>query len=265
MAIAIDTTSTSTSGSWSHTCTGGSNMILIVALRGNASGASMTCTYNGVSMTKLSTRSYNAGNFFLCTFYLMSPDTGTHTITATTGSPDYGCAISYTGVSDIDSTGNFAINQNGTTASGTVTTGVANARAIMTVGQGGGTTQTAGASTTKQVASTTNEINAIFDPNANTVSPGVVTLVSTFTSGVNAWQTFSLKPSVVYTETVADSSTLTGVTKWGNKMSESITIITVIFQTVADSLGMTDVIKKFSKLWKNQVKNVTSWVNQNKS
>ncbi|MFA6314982.1 MAG: hypothetical protein WC648_01250 [Candidatus Paceibacterota bacterium] len=264
MAIAVDTTSNSATASWSHTCTG-ANLILIVAVRANASGASTSCTYNGVGMTQLSARPYNSSNAHLVTFYLLNPATGANTITATTGSPDYGCAVSYTGVAGIDSSGNSASNQNNDTASGSVTTVADNSRAIMTVGQGGGATQTAGASTTKRIASATSDINAIFDPNANKTPAGAVTLISTFTSGVNAWQTFSIKPSITYTENISDSIALTESVSWGNKISELITMVTVNFENVSDSIGMTDTIQTFNRLWKNLVKSVTTWTNQDKS
>lgn len=99
MAIAFDAsskaTTTSSSTTWSHTCTG-ANQILFVAGDVGASPLA-TVTYNGVSMNALANIVAGANKFQI--FYLLNPTSGANTISASgLGTGLCGTASSYTGV-----------------------------------------------------------------------------------------------------------------------------------------------------------------------
>lgn len=108
MSIALDATSSGqgidvSSFSFSHTCSG-SNRILIVALRmGHGYDRISSVTYNGVSLSKLG--SVSGGSFLQgYMYYLMNPDTGSHTVSVTSNQvcKGWATAVSYTGVAGMD-------------------------------------------------------------------------------------------------------------------------------------------------------------------
>src|SRR5216684_143991 len=86
MAIAIDTTSHSNQNSgasltWAHTVTAGSNMILDVGVKILNSETCSGVTYNGVSLTQVSSKVQGAVTLYL--FSLVAPATGAaHNIVA---------------------------------------------------------------------------------------------------------------------------------------------------------------------------------------
>lgn len=85
---------------WSHTCTG-SNLTLIVGVY-DPDGLTTGVTYNGVSMTQITSQSFN-GTEFHAVYKLISPATGAHNIvvtrTAGGGFQVAGTGASYTGTS----------------------------------------------------------------------------------------------------------------------------------------------------------------------
>lgn len=89
MAIAFDSASSSNnfSGSFNHTCGTGANLLVYFINR----TASVTATYNGVSMTNFGT--YNSQQIF----YLIDPPIGTYSI-APSGGGNGHVAISFSGV-----------------------------------------------------------------------------------------------------------------------------------------------------------------------
>ncbi len=101
MAINFDAASNGTIGTSAdltvaHTCTG-SNLALIVCVTQQGNPATPTCTYNGVSMTRLTEQTYTNGRND--TFYLLNPSTGTHNIVVSVGSDGKSLAAgSYTGI-----------------------------------------------------------------------------------------------------------------------------------------------------------------------
>ena len=105
--------------SFSHTVGNGSNRLLVAMLRGGTQSnqETVSATYNGVSMTKIGSVQI-PGDRWLHLFYLLNPDTGTHTISF---SDNYGvnrtaCA-SYFGVKQSGQPDAYAINTaNGTTS-----------------------------------------------------------------------------------------------------------------------------------------------------
>ena len=119
MAIAYDTgvnagrTSSTTTKSWSHTCTG-SDRFLVVSVRLILGGTTATCTYNSVAMTRESVE--GTTNNWLVTFTLTAPATGSNTVavTATGSGLIDACSASFTGVSQ---TGQPTLKTNDTTSS----------------------------------------------------------------------------------------------------------------------------------------------------
>jgi hypothetical protein len=170
--------------------------------------------------------------------------------------------VSYTGVAGIDASGNGAINQNNDTTTGSVTTVVDNSRAILVVGQGGGTSQTAGAGTTERISST-NDLNSIFDPNSNKTPAGSVSLISNYTSGPNSWWIFSIRPP--YELSVSDTVTNTDAVKQGTSLSDTIRVNEKYIQTASDTITQSDSATDSGKPWRGTAKSSTTWTNQSKS
>lgn len=87
MAIIYDTTTTEvkvegipyTTQTISHTVTTAENRALIVTITQTSGNITNTVTWNGVSMS-LALAGVGSGSFYLVTFYLMNPDSGTHDI-----------------------------------------------------------------------------------------------------------------------------------------------------------------------------------------
>lgn len=101
-ANSTESTQGDTSLTWSHTCTG-TDRILFVAVSQFRSGAPLTVTgtYDGVSMTELSTQTYGAGgDQKLTVLYLVNPASGTNDIVLSVGSTSWmaAAAASFTGV-----------------------------------------------------------------------------------------------------------------------------------------------------------------------
>lgn len=136
MAVAFDavgpssagTSTTGTSLSWNHTCSG-SNRLLVVGAAIGASddtGITATATYNGTSMTSAGlVHSNNSTDGYVQIFYLAAPATGANTvaITITGGSVDIEAgSISFTGTDQSTPLANTTTNAgSGTTASVSIT------------------------------------------------------------------------------------------------------------------------------------------------
>lgn len=109
MAIAVDATSTGsanpgTSVTVSHTCTGSDRILFTMVKNGNSagqSGGTLSCTYNGVSMTEITSTSSGDTTSRISLFYLLAPATGTHDVVGSSSSNFYiqATSASYTGAS----------------------------------------------------------------------------------------------------------------------------------------------------------------------
>ena len=104
MAIAFDavvsnTSTTATSLTYSHTCTG-SNSILFVAHLSNTGDFSTGVTYAGVSMVQISKKQVGATSAWTYLYALFAPATGANNvvISVSTSTLIYGTSVSYTGV-----------------------------------------------------------------------------------------------------------------------------------------------------------------------
>lgn len=103
MAIAFDAATrflpgTGTTATFAHTVTG-SNTVLIVFSNIQVNNT-LTCTYNGVSMTQVYKQTTNVGNIYQYAFILINPATGTNNVVLTSGvSANWSAqmALSYTG------------------------------------------------------------------------------------------------------------------------------------------------------------------------
>lgn len=120
MAIAFDAATTSTTGSWSHTCTG-SNRILLLFSFNNGGSYITSPTYNGVAFTEITYTTYNGS---ISMWYLINPTVGTNTIVCS-GVTANSClfAASYTGVKQTSQPDSF---NSGAGTSLTISTTVVN-------------------------------------------------------------------------------------------------------------------------------------------
>ena len=158
MAIAFDNTTqadTNTDSyplSFSHTVTG-SDPILFVYLYWNTSRTVSSVTYNGVSMTAVSTANDNGGGEFSNVYYLAGPATGSNTVAITmSGSCSIeAVAASYTGADQstpIDASRYEAANlETGTSYSEALTTVADNCWVVWGTREYAGRTVSAGANT----------------------------------------------------------------------------------------------------------------------
>lgn len=112
---------------FSHTCGSGSNRLLVVTvqMRGGAGGVVTGVTYNGVSMTQVTTEALSA-SAHATMYYLVNPDSGTHTVSVAhslTGSTNI--VISATSLEGVDqSTPLDASNKAAASSTGPMSTAV---------------------------------------------------------------------------------------------------------------------------------------------
>ncbi|KKL68291.1 hypothetical protein LCGC14_2126460 [marine sediment metagenome] len=104
--VQVDTSS----GSWSHTCTG-SDLILAVVVTMRANNSVSDITYNSVSLTHETGADQDANNVHTEVWYLINPATGSNTVEVTLSASTnrwWSAAISLTGVaqsSPVDASG----------------------------------------------------------------------------------------------------------------------------------------------------------------
>lgn len=104
MAIARDATSegstTATSLTVAHTCTGSNRLLLVHILTNNTTDTLTGMTYNGVAMTRLGIHASTPNNFIAYVYGLLAPATGSNNVVVTfSGSTVIGLQnVSYTGV-----------------------------------------------------------------------------------------------------------------------------------------------------------------------
>lgn len=121
----INTGSSGTSQSWSHTCSG-SNRYLLVAVATNGGGSDATgATYAGANMTALGSQQEGDTGYRISLWGLVNPASGTNTITVS-WNEDHAvecCAISFTNVSQSAPTGTVALAQTQSSVAITKTVG----------------------------------------------------------------------------------------------------------------------------------------------
>lgn len=219
MAIAFSASSSAsgaTVGSltWAHTISG-TQRLLLVGIQVNSAQVP-TCTYNGVSMSRLDTTT-PSGNIYL--FYLFTPDTGTHNIVATFNNPTtpqaVAVAASYTGVAgpSLDAS-NTASASSATTCTANITTVTNNAWTMCVGYADNGNTPGAGGSTTSRVAIS---YIGMFDSNAPVTPAGATSLAFT-SSGAT-----SLRGIIVAIKTAVSAPTTTSSSTTSTSTSTTTT------------------------------------------
>ncbi len=210
MALALDTSTTSTLGTYSHTCTG-SDLILFVGVNGDTTDTLTSITYNGVSMTIIS-KVQVPGDRWDYLYALVGPATGAHNVVISGASFHASAAVSYTGASQTGQPDSF---NTGTVTGNTVitvsTTVVAANCWLIMWGSVDGGTMAAGTGTTFRNGSLAGGY-AMFDSNG-TVGTGSQSLQfnTGATNGNKAGVIASFKP--VAPAGPANVKTFDGVTQ----------------------------------------------------
>lgn len=227
MAVAFDSLSGDTASSTdtitvSHTIgTGGSDTVLIVLCQRSATGGPTGVTYNGTSMTALTTNpvDYPAGGDGSW-FYLFNPDTGgAHDIVATWASSGNLnlVASAYTGVDSgnfPDDTDHYQTGATAQTNHSVSSDSTVNNCLLIGGGIGDAGTASAGAGTTmrKTVQSSDGMNCSIVEADSITASPGSDTVAITYTSAARGgMESFFLAPSSAAAGRDARKLTLLGV------------------------------------------------------
>lgn len=172
----------------SHTCAGTNRLLRVNVMHYDSSDDVSGVTYNGVAMTAVPSGDATNGQYWLSTFYLIAPDTGTHDVIVTvTGNVfDIGItAVSYTDVHQSVPLGT-AVTATGTSTAPSVTVSSASDELVddglIIVNSGSLTVDTG---QTQRVNTTTS--NA-FIKYATSTESGAASTVMSWTNGTSqAW------------------------------------------------------------------------------
>lgn len=189
MAIAFNTASMDyTSGSVtsktaSHTCSSGSNRVLLVSVAGNNTTSDVItgATYNGVSMTLIAKHGHGGGNSRYTYLYgLLAPATGANNIVVSASSSTYIfiCAADYTGVKQTGLPDAYQTGTGSTNLSLSVSTTDDNCWGIM-ISQGYPGPPTAVSGCTRRIYETSFSALALFDTNGPKTPAGTLTCETT--------------------------------------------------------------------------------------
>lgn len=212
MAIAVDSITTMTgnnsvtSKTFSHTCSGSDRILFVTSAR--ATARTITgITYNGVSMTQISTKATSYGTTVEL-WYLIAPSTGTNNVVISLDSSGNltGGAISFTGAKqsgqpDAQSTGGDPTNTV-TTYSPSVTSVADNSFAVCALVCASGSSLTAGSNTTIGSQPEVTQYGSAFIYSTSAKTPaGTFTLNVTSSAQVIVSVMASFSPSVTATFT----------------------------------------------------------------
>lgn len=265
MAIALDATSSGTSGSSSitvaHTVTG-ANAILIVSAseEGSGAGDNGSCTYNGNAMTKLDYNAQTNCNFYSFYILISAPDGLAHNIvfSFTSGTDLRLAAVSYNGV-DQTALGAGAHNKSGnstaqTTLTGTITA-VTGSRTVLACGtQGTGLTASTGA--TLRIINQSGSLSAgVFD----SVATGSVSETVTFSSARWGYSIITFIPVVITLTAAVGTFALTGFAATLAKTKTLVAAVGVFLLT-----GNAATLLKVLNKWTADTKHTTNWTADNK-
>ena len=270
MAIARDATSfvqnSGTSATVAHTCTG-TNLILMVNAVNTSGNFSFTgMTYNGVSMTLVSSIFNATTGYYVSLWYLINPSTGTHNIVATTSgnnSVSIG-GISYTGAKQSSQPDSFSSTSQTASTSATYNTTVVanNSWLIMSGGADANATSWTAGTNTNLIQNTANGV-LIMDAIAS-VGTGSQGLTFNY-SGLHTTNAViaSIAPAPTTQNLTLSVATavysIAGQTVTISKFKQLVlNIATAVYNFTGFNIGAT-----FSGLI-NQTKPSTSWTNQNK-
>ena len=217
MAIAFDVatdggSTTGTSLTFSHTCTG-SDLVLFVGILSAVGADNVTgVTYSGVAMTRVEIRNEATPNRVNYLYMLVGPATGANNVVISSGSSQFiaGVAASYTGAAQ---SGQPDANTNnyGAGAGSPFATSLAsvadNCWHILCATQNAGAITGAGAGTTQRILQS--DYLGLYDANSAKTPPGSVTLNVTLAATANISTTMaSFAPAG---GSVANHSLLMGV------------------------------------------------------
>jgi len=261
----------STTNSFSFTNTSGN--VLVVFTVNDVVEDLTSVTYNGVSLTSITSQD-GASGFVRCQmWYLKSPATGANTLTATrpTGTGGFTVhAVSYAGANTATQPDSYASTTN-TSTSTTQTTTVVSANCWLVAGitansnglsgSTGRTTKTTGAG---QIGGT-----RIFDSNG-TVGTGSQSLTQTMNAGENTGIIISLKAPLDYPITASFGSfTLTGqnsILNYGRTIIASVGyFILTGFDTTLTWFKKWTKQDKNTSVETNQTPSSTTWSNNSKN
>ncbi len=266
MAIAYDTSAeVEASGtgdiSTSYTCSGNNRMLFVFTHATAAAPAYFTAvTYGGVAMTALS--AITVGQQYATLWYLTNPAFGSNTLLASwPGNSSHSIiASSYIGTRPyspiLESTTSTTPGQNPTA---TVSTSMDNSWGLYVVLAGAGVV-TGGTNATLRQALTL--YAGLLDTNGPKTPIGSLSMTATTSNTATAGQLVTFGPikEIAATDTISQTDSSSIFKGISIVVSDAITMTQRIVKSLADTLLMNDTMKiKF--LWKNAVKNVTTWIN----
>lgn len=221
MAIAFDNSagsttlsSSHTSKTYSHTCSGSDRIIIGGIGTFDSTGGNQVsgATYNGVALTELIEVS-SQPNTYHSMWYLINPSTGTNNVSFTFSAQTFSWIVSasYTGVNQTSfpDASSSAGSLSGSSISGSVTTTVNNCWTVM-VPFANAEITSAGAGTTLRVTSPTDLRIGIADSGAPVSPAGSDTLTVNCTNDNNAYIIASMAPFAAPSSTI---KSIAGVTQ----------------------------------------------------
>jgi len=276
MALAFDSSgqqlnSGSTTNSFSFNNVAGN--LLIVGCVDDAI-STISVTYNGVSMTSVGSTNDGSGFVKVQLFYLMSPATGSNTLTATrtTGTGGFAVhAVSYSGAGTASQPDSFNTGSNSSTSL-TVSTTVVNPNSwlvgIWTANSGslsagtGATARGADSGASGQIGAT-----RFFDSNG-TVGTGSQSMTVNMTSGSNGAVMMSIKAPNQVTLTMANGTLV--ITGFAMAFQHILTMVKGTLTLTGFSATLTAVRKWVmatvnTSSWSNSSQNTSTMTTQNKS
>lgn len=274
----------------SHTCTG-SNLVLflLMAYDTTASGfINPTATYNGVAMTRITENTLASTRQGYAAFYLINPSTGTHNIVTThsSGSPTtvIGSGFSFKGtthfIEPFDS--NRQAGNSGASATATVNADTNG----YTIGIGGFTNVSN--PSPYSISNGTVVISATINGDTGGLSIGYLNSTSTGSTSFTVNQNSSGAAfSGAFALTVANFTPLSATTGYYSLTGQNLifgrsVMVRIAYQTYILSgqvvvftktkiISLTNGIyivtgfsKNIFKKWTNRIKNIATWINQNK-
>lgn len=270
MAISFDRATESgggvgSSATFSHT-TSGTNRMLFVGLSINTSRTVSSVTYGGVAMTKINTQS--SGGITCELWYLINPTVGANNVVATfSGSGTYDViAASYAGVRQSNQPdGQSANNTSGTSIANTITS----TRDLCwhcAYACGSGATS-AGASTTERSGSGFSY--GFFDSNAAITPAGSNTLnIDHYPTGTVFANGATFSPYAIevdITDTASATDTISYIRQIVKALTETVTVTQLNILALTETVTSSDSYLRLKRKWQNLTKNISTWINQDKS
>lgn len=270
MSIAFDTSNVGSvagaaSFTFPHTCTG-NNVILLVAVNITNTGNTASATYNGNTMTQIDNQTATSVNSYLFYILIGTADGLAHNvIVSTTGGTNNILAISasYTGAKQ---SGQPDAHNKAAAASVAVTVVAAGAWVVgmSAFAIGTGVTWTAGVGfTLRQSFDTSGGFGLAFEDSNGSVTAGSKTVAFTTSAGSPAvvlGASIAVLP-IVNTITFSPTSYALTFLSFFLTKQRTLTIAVTSYVLTMKSFIITYIPKK----WTNRLKNISAWVNRQRS